>query len=314
MTNSSYKYNPNQNYCDDAKKFQSVLNTDETKQKLIAKNQGYELKDIQDDRLKTLYACPDNYKMASVKDDRIYISTTDNQHDQIVSGKKLDPNSELSGYFSDQATIDTCKNADILDNTKYNEATQIAPYRKDGIDGIGDATYKPHIDCFEMDRDRLQEIYGTRDFNAAIAKCEANNQFGSGGGNQGYNPYIAEMIENKSLSYNEAYSFSDPSISKSEHNNPNSLTNSIVPEDKADQIYDNAQIRSSNCIANNTPHPSSEACDNGFSKENAININSDTGNAVPINRDIDLQADLGLTGATTDTVVSGQTMSGVGIA
>lgn len=137
MTNSSYKYNPNQNYCAQAQKFQSVLNTDETKQKLIAKSQGYESKDIQDDRLKTLYSCPDNYKMASIQDDRIYISTTDNQHDQIVSGKKFDPNSELSGYFSDQATIDACKNGDVLDNTKYNEATQIAPYRKDGIGGIG---------------------------------------------------------------------------------------------------------------------------------------------------------------------------------
>ena len=283
------KYSPSDNYCDDAVRFQSVLNADETKQKLIDNNKSHNFDDIQDARLNTLYSCPDNYQMGGVQDNQIYIATTDGQHDQIVvhqtnPHQKIDAQGGLSGYFSDQATVDACKDGNNLDNTKYNEATQIAPYRQNGIDGEGDASYKPHVDCFEINRDKLYENYGTYDFNAAIAKCEANNQFGSGGGNQGYNPYINEMIENGSLNYKEAKSFSDASISKSRHNNPNELINSVVREEKADKIYDNARIRSSDCVKNNTPHPSSEACNNGFPKENAIKIESETGNATPINK------------------------------
>lgn len=279
MDNPSYKYNPNQNHCSQAELFQSVLDENETKQKLIDHNKEHTPKDIYDDRIGTLYSCSDNYKMGTIQDNQIYIATTDPQHDQIAKGEHVDAQGGLSGYFSDQATIDACKNNDVLDNTKYNEACQIAPYREDGLNGSGDAQYKPHIDCFNIDRDALYKNYGTYDFNAAISKCEANNQFGSGGGNQGYNPYINEMIDNCTLNYNSEKSFSDKEISNSEHCNKNPLSNSIVPEDKADKIYDDALTRSKDCVNNNTPHPSENACKNGFDKNDAIDVGSSTGNA-----------------------------------
>lgn len=269
-------YNISESYCEKAKNFQAVPS-----------NEQYGLQhpevspaDYDDKRSQTLYSCPDNYQMGCIQDNQIYIATTDAQHNQIIKGEHVSAHGGLSGYFSDQATIDASKDNDVLDNTKYNEATQIAPWREDiSCDGEGDAFYKPHIDCFAIDRDKLYENYGTYDFNAAIAKCEANNQFGSGGGNQGYNPYISEMIENGTLKHDAGRSYSDTSISRSEYNNPNKLSNSIVPEEKADMIYSNAQTRAADCVKNETPHPSSEACNNGFSKENAIQLNCNTGHA-----------------------------------
>lgn len=278
------KYDSHQDYCDSAMNFQAVPSYVQYKQN----HPDVPDEKIDNKRAETLYSCPDDYHMGTIQDDHIYIATTDKQHDQIVDhqtnpDQKIDAQGGLSGYFSDQATVDACEDGNSLDNTKYNEACQIAPHRQGGWEGGGDASYKPHVDCFEIDRDRLYEVYDTRDFNAAVAKCEANNQFGSGGGNQGYNPHISEMIENGSLNYSESHSYSDNSISKSRHNNPNQLTNSVVPENKADAIYDNAHARASDCVKNNTPHPSPEACNNGFPKDNAIKLNSDTGHAVPIN-------------------------------
>lgn len=280
MSNASYEYNPNQNYCSDATRFQSVLDKDETKQKLIDNNKPYSTQDIQADRLGTLYSCPDNYQMGSVQDNQIYISTTDAQHDRIVKSEPISENGGLSGYFSDQATVDACKNdKGYLDNAKYNEASQIAPYRVNGLNGEGDAGYKPHVDCFDIDRDALYKNYGTYDFNAAVSKCEANTQFGSGGGNQGYNPYISEMIDNGTLKYNVDKSYSDNAISQSNYKNPNALVNSTIPEDKADKIYADAYTRAQDCVNNNTPHPSPEACNNGFDRKNGIDVNCNPGNA-----------------------------------
>ncbi len=146
------KYNSNQNYCSDAQKKQSVLSNEDTiEQKPWLDNES----DIYNDRLNTKYSCPDNYKMGSIQDNQIYIATTDDQHSQIVQGQHVDAQGGLSGYFSDQATVDACKTEDTLDNTQYNEMCQIAPYRNGGIEDVGDATYKPHVDCFETDRDAL---------------------------------------------------------------------------------------------------------------------------------------------------------------
>lgn len=270
-------YRSNQDYCDSAKNSQSVPSFEQYHQNYpdIPEDK------VNDKRSGTLYSCPDNYQMGSIQDNQIYIATTDGQHDQIARGEHVDAQGGLSGYFSDQATVDACKNGESLDNTKYNEMCQIAPYREGGIGGVGDATYKSHVDCFDIDRDALYKNYGTCDFNAAIGKCEANNHLGGGGGNQGYNPHISEMIDNGSLKHSPENSYSDSSISRSEHNNPNNLTNSAVDEAKADKMYSDAQSRAQDCVKNDTPHPSSEACQNGFSK-NEHPIESNTGNATPV--------------------------------
>ena len=268
------RYSSSDDYCSRAEQAQSVPSREE----YGLQHPNIDPRDYDSNRAQTLYSCNDQYQMATIQDNQIYIATTDGQHDQIASEKHVDAQGGLSGYFSDQATVDACKNGETLDNAKYNEMCQIAPYRPRGIDGEGAASYKPHIDCFEIDREALYKNYGTYDFNAAIGKCEANTHLGGGGGNQGFNPHLAEMIDNGSLKYNESKSFSDTSISKSQHVNPNNMSNSIVPEDKADEIYANAQIRAKDCVKNNTSHPSQQARNNGF-EPNANPVSTATCNA-----------------------------------
>lgn len=267
-----------QDYCNEAASFQSVPSFEQ----YHAKNPDISLDKINEGRAKTNYSCPDNYQMGTIQDNQIYIATTNEQHSIIASDEKFkdhqDKVSGPSGYFSDEATVNACKAGDALDNAKYNEMCQISPYRTNGIDGIGAAMYKPHLDCFEIDREALQRNYGTSDFNAAIAKCEANNHFGEGGGNQGYNPHLSEMIDNGTLKHVPEKSYSDTSLSHTEHNNPNTLINSVVPEEKADKMYADAQTRARDCVNNNTSHPSAEACNNGF-PHNPKPIESNTGNA-----------------------------------
>ena len=268
------KYSPEQDYCATAKNFQAVPSHEEYLRQRPDTLDGK----VDANRANTPYSCPDDYRMGSIQDNRIYIATTDGQHDQIAKGEHVSAQGGLSGYFSDQATIDACKNGESLDNTKYNEMCQIAPYRPGGLNGDGDASYKPHVDCFEIDRNALRENYGTDNFNAAVSKCEANNQFGSGGGNQGYNPHISEMIDNGSLKHVPEQSFSDRGISKSEHNNPNMLSNSAVAECDYTDMMRNAKTRAQDCVDHNTPHPSPEARQNGY-PPNPSPIESNTGHA-----------------------------------
>lgn len=270
------KKHSSRDYCEAARNAQSVPSYEQ----YGLQHPEVDPRDYNANRTKTLYSCADSYQIGTIQDNQIYVATTDGQHDQIFRGEHVDAQGGLSGYFSDQATVDACKQGDILDNTKYNEMCQIAPYRKGGLESEGDAMYKPHVDCFDINRDTLFANYGTYDFNAAIAKCEANNHFGVGGGNQGYNPYLGEMIDNGTLVHNRSKSYSDTTISGSANCNPHTLSNSIIPEEKADKMYADAQIRAQDCVINDTPHPSPQARDNGF-PPNPNPIESPTGHATP---------------------------------
>ena len=273
---SKWLYNPNHDYCDAAKNEQTVL----SRNQYLYENPDTKIINVDAGRANTLYSCADDFQMGTIQDDYIYIATTDRQHDQIAEGM---PVTGLRGFFSDPATVDACITDGVMDNAKYNKLCQIAPYRGDGIDGSGDASYKPHIDCFQIDRDALFENYGTYDFNAAIAKCTANNQFGEGGGNQGYLPHLAEMIENGTLKFFPQKSYSDESIKLSQYYNPNELTNSVVDRYAYEDMLAAAQKRSQDCVNNNTPHPSPEACNNGFPL-NPDPIQSNTGHATPVHQ------------------------------
>lgn len=287
MKKSDKKYNNRQDYCSEAEKSQSVPSYSETYQNISDNGDYPSNKAIRAKREGTWYSCNDDYTMGSIQDNKIYIATTDAQHEKFAGKEpgEIQENVGLSGYFSDQATVDACKDGGTLDNTKYNQMTQIAPYREGGPNGAGDAQYKPHVDCFEIDRDKLKENYHTTDFNAAIGKCQANSQFGEGGGNQGYNPHIDEMIANGTLKHKPEESYSDPTISELDNKkqNHNRLDNSVVPEDDYVNMMDNAETRSRDCVKNNTPHPSDEARQNGF-PPNEHPVEGNTGNAVPVNQ------------------------------
>ena len=118
MYEDSNKYHPRQNYCDRASKSQSVPSAQDTYNNLVEKGTYPTNKEIKAKREGTMYPCNDDYSMGTIQDGKIYIATTDAQHQQIANGKPVTADGGLSGYFSDQATIDACKNGGTVDNAK----------------------------------------------------------------------------------------------------------------------------------------------------------------------------------------------------
>ena len=64
-------YSSQDNYVSDAIKFQSVLNVEETQNKLENLGKSTTLEDIEKDRVNTYYSCPDNYFMGTIQDNQI---------------------------------------------------------------------------------------------------------------------------------------------------------------------------------------------------------------------------------------------------
>lgn len=279
-TRDEYKmaYSINDNYCSKAENWQAVPSESEKKAELLSRGIDANPIKVKEAREETNYSCKDSYQMGTIRDRYIYVSTSNEQHEKIVNSKPLSDKDGVSGYFSDKATIDDCTKKGVLDNGQYNRELQISPYYKN-------LTYKPHVDCFKIDSDKMEAIYGTREFRAAIAKCEANNQFGEGGGNQGFNPYLTEMINNGCLKYDKSKGFSDLSLSDKEHpewNNSQEATNSTVSKETYRRMKSDAKDRSTDCVKNNTPHPSKEVINSTGYPHNSHPVEGHTGNATPI--------------------------------
>ena len=274
-------YTASDDYCEKAQKWQSVPSADEARAQLDEKGKDSSDPAVKDYREGTKYSCDDSYQMGTIQDGRIYVSTTDNQHQQIMNGEPPTADGGVSGYFTDQATVDHCSSSGVLDNGQLNRELQVAPYQ---ADASSDPAYKPHTDCFKINEDKLEEHYGTRDFNAALAKCEANNQFGEGGGNQGFNPHISEMMSNGCLEHDKANSYSDASVSKLDSSllNDKQMTNSTVSQDTYDNMMQDAKDRSQDCVKNNTAHPSPDVVNDTGYAHNPNPVEGVTGNATPI--------------------------------
>ena len=79
------KYSPEQDYCATAKNFQAVPSHEEYLRQRPDTLDGK----VDANRANTPYSCPDDYRMGSIQDNRIYIATTDGQHDQIAKGEHV---------------------------------------------------------------------------------------------------------------------------------------------------------------------------------------------------------------------------------
>ncbi len=218
------------------------------------------------------YSMQDNWEPGIVKDDAIYISVTNEQHQAIVdfsNGKQEELGKLGLGFFTDEATVDAAWTPNGINNTKLNEMCQIAPFHEeDERNGIDEYNFKPHLDRFVIDRDRLNEVYGTKEFSAMVSKCLANDSNSPGGGNQGYNRLIDEMIENGVLKHDPANSYSRedrPLILKDGTCvtlNKNLLTCNTITKRKFESFQKRVKKRGQDCIDNNTRHPSPEVCKN----------------------------------------------------
>lgn len=218
------------------------------------------------------YCNIDDWELGIVKDDAIYISVTNDQHQAIVdfsNGKQEELGKLGLGFFTDEATVNAAWTPDGINNTKLNEMCQIAPFHEtDKAKGIDEYNYKPHLDRFVIDHDRLEEVYGTKDFPAMVSKCLSNDSNSPGGGNQGYNRLIDEMIEKGVLKHDPANSYSREDRTLLLRNgtsvtlNENKLINNTIDEDAYTIFSTRISQRGQDCIDNNTRHPSPEVCKN----------------------------------------------------
>ncbi len=180
-----------------------------------AKSQGIDFtKDI-DGQKATPYPATDALQNATINDNYIYLSTTDNQHRCYKDGRKAFESdyTSFSGYFTSEDTAKKHINADgSFDAYGFHRDVCVAPTEFATDSHI--LMDKRHLDCFYIDRDRMEQIYGTRDFNAAIGKCNANNQYGSDGGDQGFNPYLTDLYNSGCLKYVGTYDADPPSTTK----------------------------------------------------------------------------------------------------
>lgn len=171
-----------------------------------SKYQGVNPELSEKDMMKVAYPGNDNLKNSTINDDFIYLSTTDRQHEKYASGHLAckEDHTAFSGYFTSETTAKSRVNDDgTFDSYGFHRDVCVSP--TNFATESGELMDKRHLDCFYIDRARMEDIYGTRDFNAAIGKCSANNQYGSDGGDQGYNASLTELYNNGCLKYAGTY-------------------------------------------------------------------------------------------------------------
>ena len=185
----------------------------------VNNTQGVLINAKANDRLSENYTNKDqNWVTGSYSGD-IYISVSDQTHDLIVNHHN-DPNNlefhlpesgfpGTSGFFTDEATASKYFDEDSkFDSVGLGRELQQSPYfdveaaNTAKLEGrIYYPEYNGHLDCFRVNPDQMQEHFGTTDFYAAMSHCTENTAWGEGGGRQGYNPYINEMINKGALEY-----------------------------------------------------------------------------------------------------------------
>lgn len=163
--------------------------------------------------MKVAYPSIDILYNATLTDNFIYLSTTDIQHACYKEGSvaRQDCYSGMTGYFTSKETVLHWINPDgTFDAYGFHRSLCVAPTPYATNPPAPEVMDKRHLDRFYVDRDRMELIYGTKDFNAAIGKCNANNQYGPDGGDQGYNASLTELYNNGCLKYAGTYD-ADPS-------------------------------------------------------------------------------------------------------
>ena len=201
-----------------------------------------------------MYSGIDSLKNMTIQDDCIYVSVSQDQHALLQSGQQLptDHYPALSGYFTDEATAsrrftgqgqyDAAGLAADLQQAPRYDPDAAMEAAMNGQDYS--PTFNGNLACLTIDRDRLNEVYHTRDLNAAVGKCLSNDHLGPGGGNQGFNSDLTELYNNGCLKY-------DASRSRTSQN---------VACQNYDAMQSRAEARTQDCLSRRERTPSPEVC------------------------------------------------------
>ena len=202
---------------------------------LTRKSRAYQQYDPSRSQLPQAYICQDEVFDARVLDDHIFVAMSGEQYQRALNRTLLTDGRYpgLSGYFTDQATVDTVVTGNgTFDAVALGDKLQLNPY-EDPVSG--DYFYNDHLVCLTIDREALQANYHTTDFRAAMGKCLANDHLGQGGGNQGFNDLLNEMVNNGTLTVDQSRSLTCP--------------DSRCPEDRLTRIQNNTLMRDADCRA-----------------------------------------------------------------
>ena len=179
----------------------------------------------------------DIYQNGIIRDDctRIYMAGWQNDWARAtyIDDKGIE-HLAASGYFTDQATIDSCMNGEKLNTNELDSAlqTKLSDFStstyENGNKIQGNFQAHSNVSAYDIDHKRLAELK-TEDSNlynrltnpdglspngegikVAYGQAEANPQHGSGGGNQYYiDPQTFKDAENAGVfNYNQGASFS----------------------------------------------------------------------------------------------------------
>ena len=283
----------------------------------------------------TRFPCHDTFQNGIIKNGTpttFYTASTDRDLENIRNH-----NSDMSGFLTDEFTVNSCKDSNgVLDANDYADKTQTQPWRPaDALPGA-DYTYRENLAAFDVNwdalinpknadlKERLCDSEGN--LKCAFGRVEENTHWGEGGGNQYYinKAEFNEAINRDIFQYNENKTLREcngtlkrSGVSEIDYKGMEADRKSNIDKqlDLCQEKTASTDVEKAKSLNEITPE-----------KENKINSDiAPKGDYIALpdpaykynqnsNRDIDLQADLGLTGAATDTIVSGQAMSGVGIA
>lgn len=171
------------------------------------------------ERLGENYTCKDqNWNTDKYQGD-IYISVPNQTHDLVVNHHNNPQSTEymlpenrfpgVGGFFTNEETASKHFEEDgKFDSVGLGRTLQQAPHYNENaaLEALANNNkynpeYNGHLACFRVNEEKMQAHFGTTDFFATMSHCKENTSWGEGGGFQGYNPYISEMINKGALEY-----------------------------------------------------------------------------------------------------------------
>ena len=158
--------------------------------------QAYQQQNLNEDKPKnTRFPGHDTWQNGVIDNGQpttLYTAASDKDIENIKNG-----NSNMSGFMTDEATINSCKNeTGVLDANELADKTQTQPWRPDNAIRGTDYTYRNNVAAFDVNWDKLNqpENADLRErlcdsdghLKCAFGKAEENTHWGEGGGNQYY--------------------------------------------------------------------------------------------------------------------------------
>jgi len=254
-----------------------------------------------------------------------YTAATDNDIENIKN-----KNSNMSGFLSDEATINSCKNDNgVLDANLYADKSQTQPWRPPEADPGTDFTYRENIAAFNVNWDKLNDPQNADlkerlcdeqgNLKCAFGKVEENTQYGEGGGNQyyfnkedfneGVNRGVFEYDENKTLREKDG-TLTRKGISEDEYDimNTERLMNIDQQLSSCQDKNATTDIDKAKSLNEITPEKANEINSSQAPKDNYLAKPDPAYNYGKTSRDVDLKT-LGVE-ENTESSATGQAISG----